>query len=233
MAPSRLVPAILLFIAAAACAIMLVRREAGCSAPLVPLDLLARIPFRISVIASVLCFAGQTAGLVALPFYLQHAFGLTPLMTGLYLTPWPLTVAFAGPLAGRLTNRVSTARLCLVGGLFLALGLGAAALLPLHGQPLVFGLCAISCGLGFGLFNVPNNRNMFLSAPRERSGAAGGLQGIARLTGQTAGAVVITLLFELMPFAAAARTGLAFGAALTLLAGLTSMMRHGAAAAAR
>jgi len=79
--------------------------------------------------------------------------------------------------------------------------------------------------LVFGLFNVPNNRTMFLTAPRERSGAAGGLQGVARLTGQTLGAVAMTLLFEVSPLGEAPRIGLMLGALLTLVAGVISMLR--------
>lgn len=217
--------ALALFVGAAFSASMLIRREAGRVAPMIPLDLLGRRPFRLSVIASVLCFLGQTAGLVALPFHLRQALGLTPLETGLYLTPWPLTVALAGPVAGRLANRVPTARLCLAGGVLLALGLGFAAFLPLRGQPLGLGICMVACGLGFGLFNVPNNRNMFLSVPRERSGAAGGLQGMARLTGQTGGALLMTLLFSLAPVSLASRIGLTVASALTLAAGLVSILR--------
>jgi len=82
------------------------------------------------------------------------------------------------------------------------------------------------CGFGFGLFNVPNNRTMFLSAPRERSGAAGGMQGSARLLGQTAGAIIMTLLFTLANADMAPRIGLALGAALTLVAGLVSLLRR-------
>jgi DHA2 family multidrug resistance protein-like MFS transporter len=83
--------------------------------------------------------------------------------------------------------------------------------------------------LGFGLFNVPNNRSLFLSAPAERSGAAGGMQGTARLVGQTAGAVTMTLLFALTPAEAAPRIGLGIGSALTLLAGLVSVFPSGCA----
>ncbi|MGZ3273490.1 MAG: MFS transporter [Caulobacteraceae bacterium] len=223
--PSRPILAVALFVGATAYAVVLIRRETRRPNPLVPLDLLRRPSFRVSVMASVLCFTGQTAGLVALPFYLQYTLGLTPLMTGFYLTPWPLSVAVAGPFAGRLANRVSTAWLCFAGGTLLALGLAAAAIWPLRHQPQAIGLCAMLCGLGFGLFNVPNNRNMFLSAPRERSAAAGGLQGMARLSGQTAGAVVTTLLFTVAEMDTAPRLGLGFGAALTLLAGLTSLLR--------
>jgi DHA2 family multidrug resistance protein-like MFS transporter len=48
-------------------------------------------------------------------------------------------------------------------------------------------------GLGFGFFQTPNNQNMLLSAPKERSGAAGGAQGTARLTGLTLGSLLMSL----------------------------------------
>ena len=54
-------------------------------------------------------------------------------------------------------------------------------------------------GFGFGLFQTPNNRTMVTAAPRSRSGAAGGLLATARLTGQTAGATAVAVLFALQP----------------------------------
>ena len=204
---------------------VLVRREMPKQAPLIPLDLLRAESFRTSVIASVCCFAGMTMGLLALPFYLEQSLGLDTLMTGLYMTPWPLTVALAAPVAGRLANRVSTAWLCAAGGVCLAIGLGATSLLQLQSRPLLLILLTMLCGLGFGLFQVSNNRNMFLSAPSERSGAAGGMQGTARLVGQTAGSVIMNLLFAMASVDTAPRIGLGIGAVLTLAAGLVSTLR--------
>ena len=80
-------------------------------------------------------------------------------------------------------------------------------------------------GFGFGLFQVPNNRNMLISAPRERSGAAGGMQATARLSGQTAGALVMTLLFSFVSMETAPRIGLAVAAVLALAGGLVSVLR--------
>lgn len=217
--------ATVLLVAAALGVRVLVRREIPKATPLIPLDLLRLGPFRISVIASVCCFAGQTAAMIALPFYLQHGLGQTSVMTGLYLTSWPLTVAIAAPIASRLAHHVSTAWLCAVGGAGLALGLAGAALWPLHDEPLLLIPIMMLCGVGFGLFNVSNNRTMFLSAPSERSGAAGGLQGTARLVGQTAGAVIMTLLFTSTSIEAAPRIGLGIGSILTLVAGLVSVLR--------
>jgi DHA2 family multidrug resistance protein-like MFS transporter len=223
--PARPVGALLLLAAAGLALLALARREAPKSAPMIPLDLLRSRGFRLSAIASVCCVAGQAAGLVALPFYLQHTLGRTPLAAGAYMTAWPLSVAATSLVAGRLADRLPTAWLCAAGAGLLALGLGASALWPLHGElgPLV--AFTMVCGLGFGLFQTPNNRNLFLSAPPERSAAAGGLQGAARLSGQTAGAVLMTLLFSTTSANAAPRIGMGLGAALVLGAGLVSLLR--------
>jgi MFS transporter, DHA2 family, multidrug resistance protein len=204
---------------------LLIGREMTKEAPLVPLDLLRDASFRTSVIASICCFAGVTMALLALPFYLQHELRQTTLATGIFMTPWPLTVAIAAPMAGRLANRVPTAWLCATGGVLLAVGLTSASLLPLQDilWPLV--LLTMVCGLGFGLFQVPNNRNMFLSTPPDRSGAAGGMQATARLAGQTAGGIIMSLLFAIAPTHSATKFGLGIGAALTLAAALVSMLR--------
>ena len=203
----------------------LVRREWSREAPLIPLDLLRDRSFRVSAIASVCCFAGQMASTIALPFSFEHGLGLDPLTTGLCMTPWPLTVALAAPVSGRLSNRVPTAWLCAAGGLTLGAGLAPAALCLQSGGPAPLVASTMLAGLGFGLFQTPNNRNMLLSALRARSAAAGALQGSARLIGQTAGAVIMTLLFTLVPAALAPRLGLGIGALLVSAAGLVSTLR--------
>jgi DHA2 family multidrug resistance protein-like MFS transporter len=53
------------------------------------------------------------------------------------------------------------------------------------------------CGLGFGLFQSPNNRTIVSAAPKPRSGAAGGMLATARLLGQTTGAVAVGVAFHL------------------------------------
>jgi DHA2 family multidrug resistance protein-like MFS transporter len=215
-----------LLVAAATSFAILVRRELPRETPLIPVDLLRSRSFRMSVIASVCCFIGQTAGMVALPFYLQHGLHQTAMMTGLLVTPWPLTVALTAPLVGRLADRIPGAWLCAAGGAVLALGLTALAAWPVNGGPLPLVPFIMLCGAGFGLFQVPNNREMFLGTPSERSGAAGGMQSTARLTGQTVGAVAMTLLFASVSAEVAPSIGLAIGASMTSVAGLVSTLRR-------
>ena len=203
----------------------LVRREMPRAVPLIPIDLLRSRPFRISVIASILCFAGQMASYIALPFYLEHDLGQDAFTTGLYMTPWPLVVAVAGPISGRLADRMSNGLLCAAGGVFLALGLALVAVWPMHGAPWLLVPFTMISGFGFGIFQTPNNRNMLLSAPKERSGATGGMQGTARLLGQTIGSVIMALLFTLTSTSAAPRIGLAVAAVLALASGFVSAAR--------
>lgn len=207
------------------CLVALLRRERVREAPIFPIDLLRNFSFRFSVIASICCFAAQMISFVALPFYLQHGLGQDVGSTGLYMMPWPLTVAVAAPLAGRLANQVPTGRLCAFGGVCLAAALALAALWPLQDSLAPLVAATILAGLGFGFFQTPNNRNMLLSAPKARSGAAGGMLGTARLTGQTAGAVAMALLFKFVPVAAAPRIGLVVAAVLALMGGVVSLLR--------
>lgn len=211
--------------AAALVMFVLVRREMPRQAPMVPLDLLRDASFRISVIASVCCFVGQSAATISLPFHLQHELKRGVLETGLLMTPWPLAVALVAPFAGRLASRISGAWSCALGGVTLATGLACLSLCPLRAPPWgLIGLVAL-CGAGFGLFQVSNNRNLFLSAPRTRSSAAGGMQGTARLLGQTMGALTMTVVFTTTSLDIAPRLGFGVAAALTLLAGLVSILR--------
>jgi len=210
-----------------ACAVLLVRRERVKDAPLVPLDLLRVPSFRASIVASVCCFIAQMAGFVALPFYFQHVLGQGTAATGLWMTPWPVAVMLAAPLSARLAQRVPTALLCAVGAACLAAGLGLCALWSLQADsaPAMAAFTSLA-GFGFGLFQTPNNQNMLLSAPRERSGAAGGAQGTARLTGLTLGSLLMSLLFGAMDTAAAVHWGLAIAAVAALAGSVASLRRN-------
>ena len=214
-----------LLVASAASVVLLVRRELPKAAPLIPLDLLRLRSFRVSVVASVCCFSAQMIGYLALPFYFQHELGASAMATGLLMTPWPLAVMVAAPWSARLARRVPTAWLCAAGGAGLAIGLALCASLPPGGDPRLPMVVFMSvAGLGFGFFQTPNNQNMLLTAPKDRSGAAGGAQGTARLTGLTLGSLIVGLLFALLPSLRAVHSGLwlaalaaAAGAAVSLL----------------
>ena len=182
------------FIIAAAAGYLLVRRQLGQTSPLLPVDLM-RIPiFALSVLTSVASFCAQMLAYTALPFYLRYRYGFSAVDIGLLITPWPIAIAFAAPLAGRLVEHYPAGLLGGIGLLLFAAGLLSLAFLPAHpaAWDLVWRMAL--AGAGFGLFQSPNNRTLIAAAPRERSGGASGMLGTARLLGQTIGAALVALM---------------------------------------
>ena len=176
-----------------------VRRQLSRPFPLLPVDLL-RIPiFAMSLGTSLCSFSAQMLAFVSLPFFLQNTLGLDSVSTGLLLTPWPLATMVMAPISGRLVERFHPGMLGGIGLIVLSFGLYSMSLLPHDPSNLNIVWRMFICGAGFGLFQSPNNHTIITSAPRNRSGGASGLLGTARLLGQTTGAALVALMFNLFP----------------------------------
>ena len=153
------------------------------SEPIVPFDLLRNPVFSLSVATSIASFASQMLAFVSLPFFFESVLHRSQVETGLLMTPWPLAVGIGAPIAGRLADRVSAAVLGAAGLVVLCAGLALLAGLPETPTAAEIAWRMALCGLGFGFFQVPNNRSMLSSARIARSGAAGGMLATARLQG--------------------------------------------------
>jgi DHA2 family multidrug resistance protein-like MFS transporter len=220
---SRLTAAAML-LAALACGALLVRRQRAQAAPLLPLDLL-RIPvFALSICTSLMAFAGQMLAFVALPFYIQNTLGRSEVQTGLLLTPWPLGIAIASPIAGRISDRVPAGLLGGIGLLLQAAGLFLLTRLPARPETASLAWRLALCGIGFGLFQTPNNRTMLSAAPRNRSGAASGMLSTARLLGQSCGAALVAAIFGLT-VSSGPITAIGIAAVFALVAAGVSVIR--------
>lgn len=135
------------------------------------------------------------------------------------MTAWSVAIVLVAPMAGRLIGRVEDGLLGGIGMAILALGLLSLALLPLDPSDLNIGWRMALCGLGFGLFQSPNNHTIVTSAPLARAGAASGMLGTARLTGQSLGAVLVAIIFTMWPVSSGHGTTVA----LYLAAGFAAM----------
>jgi DHA2 family multidrug resistance protein-like MFS transporter len=209
---------------AVAAGVALVRRNLGVPAPLVPIDLLRNPVSALSVVASVCAFVAFIVAFVALPFHFQGALGLDQVQTGLLMTPWPVALGLAAPLAGYLSDKIPAGSLGAFGMVLLAVGLALLARLPVGAAPVDIAWRMALCGFGFGMFQSPNNRTMLAAAPRSRSGAAGGMLATARLLGMTLGATLTALVFHFAP-GRAETVGLTLASGFAVAAGAASLMR--------
>ncbi len=173
-----------------------IRRQRKFAHPLLPVDLL-RIPlFSMSVVTSISSFCAQMLAMVSLPFLLTDL-GKDPLQIGLLISPWPIGVMIAAPIAGRIVERVHGGLLGAIGMSVFALGILLLFLLPQDCGTFNILWRMFICGVGYGTFQTPNNVTLASSAPRNRSGAAGGMQSIARVLGQTFGTTSVAVMFHL------------------------------------
>lgn len=207
--------------------VVYVRRQLAQPVPLFPLDLL-RIPvFALSMGTSIGAFCAQTLAYVSLPFLLLGNYGFSHLQSGLLLTAWPLAIVVTSPVVGRLIGRYSGGLLGGTGMALLSLGLVLLAVLPPHPSQLDIVWRMVLCGLGYGLFQSPNNHTIITSAPPHRSGGASGMLGTARLTGQTLGAVLLAMIFSVADphHGHGSFVALWLGAGFAALAGICSALR--------
>ncbi len=203
---------------------ILVRRQRGRPAPLVPVDLFASRAFTLAVATSFCSFMTQMLAFVALPFYLDYQLGRSLQEIGLLITPWPMMVAIMAALSGRLSDRYPASILAGLGLALLAIGLVSLALLGPDATSGGIVWRMALCGLGFGLFQSPNNRAMIGATPPTRSGGASGAQATTRLLGQTTGTAVVALLFSLDK-TGAARLALGVAASVATLGAVVSLSR--------
>ncbi len=210
--------------------VLMVRRQIGLEIPMLAIDLFQRPIFALSVSASLCTFICQGLAFVVLPFYFIDGLGFSQVWAGILLTPWPLAGGIMSHLSGRLADRYPIRMLGTVGMAAMCLGLILLATLPAHPTKMEIIWRAALGGSGFGFFGAPNNRAMVASAPRERSGGAGGISTMSRLLGQSIGVSVVAVIFTLTAHGQVSLRGtkmaMLFGSAFCVASGIISGVRQ-------
>ncbi|BBC72844.1 MFS transporter [Altererythrobacter sp. B11] len=203
--------------------LLLVRRERARTAPVVPVDLLAKPVLGLSALAAFTCFISAGSLMISMPFRLEQAMGYAPQEVGLLLLPFPLTMLVVAPAAGWMSDRIAPTKLGVTGMVIAIIGLLFLATLPNTASPFDVAWRLSLSALGFGLFFAPNSRLLIGRAPRDRAAAAGGLLSTSRLLGQTMAAVVVGIL--LAGGMGMGPTPLLVACALAVVAALCSLAR--------
>lgn len=204
---------------------LFVWRQRRAPKPLLPLAMFSSMRFSLAALTSLASFVSQGMTFVALPFLFQSLYGYSAFTSALLFTPWPLGIMLAAPHAGRLADRHSAALIATLGLCVFATGLALLALLPDRAAMWDISVRSFICGLGFGCFQSPNNREMLSNVSRENSGYASGVLAIVRTFGQCLGAALVGVMLSLSVNALAVHLSLWLAAIATVLALLFSVSR--------
>lgn len=179
--------------------LLFVQQQRLTRCPLLPFILFHDLRFSCALTASVIAFIGQSSVFIAFPLVLQQNNGLTPVAAAAVLLPWPLMTAIIGPWAGKYSDQTNPRILASVGIAILASGLAALALLDQHPAPLQIAWRMAACGVGFGLFQSPNNREILTTVLPGHAARGAALLSTARLLGQALGAAFVAMPLNQMP----------------------------------
>ncbi|MCH5225379.1 MAG: MFS transporter [Muribaculaceae bacterium] len=189
---------ILMLVMAFAVGFIYVRKELRSNHPMFPVDLFRIRLYSTSILTSTCSFIAQNLTIISLPFLFLSVLKLSELTTGLVMTPWPLATMIISPLAARWIEKHNAAFTAAMGMLIFLVGLVLLVFIPINANVWDIVWRMAICGIGFGFFQTPNNIVMVMATPVERTGAAGGMQSTARLTGQTAGSTIVSIIFALV-----------------------------------
>ena len=177
--------------------ILYVRRQQKLITPILPVDLFKIPLFSLSIGSSTASFTAQMLAMVSLPFFFQNVLEFDTVEIGLLMTPWPLATILAAPLSSRLLERhIHPGLLGGIGMGIFAIGLSMLYMLPEDPEKWQIIWRMAVCGIGYGLFQTPNNVTITTSVPISRTGGASGMLGTARQLGQTLGATLVALTFR-------------------------------------
>lgn len=219
-------------------AALFVRVEGRSRAPLVQLSLLRVGGLGVGLTTSLLVATVVMATMIVGPFYLAATLGQGPGGVGLVMSMGPLVAALVGVPAGRVVDRLGTARTMHYGLAAIAAGSALLSLLPASLGVLGWILPILVVTAGYALFQTANNTAVLRDVDREHRGVVSGMLQLSRNLGLVTGASVMGAVFStasgsLEP-TAATPAGVALGmhvafavaAAITLVAlGLVAVRR--------
>ncbi len=163
--------------------------------PMIEFRLFRHLNFLASNISQFLAGMIELGTAYLLPYFLLMMIGLSPIEAGIALIPATVPIMLAGPIAGRIFDRVG-GRIPLTAGFLVLAASGVAFALAVHEREYVYLLPGLILqGIGLGMVLTVNDPTGLDSVPPEDQGQAAG---VINTSEQLGGAVGIALLTALL-----------------------------------
>jgi MFS family permease len=178
--------------------VLFIRTEQRAATPILSLSLFQNRLFTAANLSLFFLTSTQSAISVLLPFYLQNLMGFTPTQMGWILIGGSVVIILLAPVAGRLSDRFGSRALCSVGAGIMMLGQFLIGSLTLQSTVVQMVIPQLLIGLGWALFNSPNQSAIMSTVARDKVGAASGM---TLTTGRIGGAIGVAVSGAIMTYA--------------------------------
>ena len=190
-------PTILTSLALAAVAFaVLISVERRARTPILILSLFRNRLFSAGFLSLFLVAFSQVALNFLMPFYLQNLRGFSPSQVGWIIVADSVIIMALAPIAGWLSDRFGSRLLCTIGCALIAIAQLFISTVGLDSPVLRIILPLALQGLGWALFNSPNQSAILGAVPMERVGSASGMVATAARTGGAMGVALSATLFS-------------------------------------
>ena len=149
--------------------------------------------FGANAVAFMVTFA-MFAMFFFLALYMQNILGYSPLQTGVRFLPSTLLVMIAGPISGRLSDRIGPRWLMTGGLLLIAIAMAWQSRVGLHTSYAFLLPAFMIMGLGIGLVMSPMSAAAMNAVDRTKAGVASGTLSMSRMVGGTFGVAALGAL---------------------------------------
>jgi len=201
-------------------AVMLVffsRRQLQMTKPFLQIGVLRATQFRIGAIVLMLMSMSLTAAAITLPLYVQQVRGMSATTSGMIMMPGAILGAISGFFAGRLSDRIGTRPLAIIGVFLTILGSVGMAFWGLTTPVAVLILIYSLRYIGLMLTNTPINLWSISTLSNETLNHGNAVSNTLRQVASTFGTALMITVMSLVTamFASRATTDDGVGAQLT------------------
>ena len=164
--------------------------------PMLNLKLFKSRYLTVNLITGFTGFFALSGVILLLPFYLTDVIGLSPRGIGLVLGAIPITIGIVAPMSGTLSDRIGSRPVTVAGLALMTIAYGIAGFwLEGATTALIVVIVGLIIGLGFGIFQSPNNSAILGSVPQDQLGVTSGMLTINRTTASVTGIAVLGALW--------------------------------------
>ncbi|WP_407311469.1 MFS transporter [Desulfosporosinus sp. SB140] len=168
------------------------------SYPILPMRLFIKNrSFAFSNLAALINYSATFALVYIMSLYLQNVQNIETSQSGFILLSQPIIMAALSPMAGRLSDKISSQILASLGMGLTTIGLFFFIFLSGNTSILFIVINLAFIGLGFALFSSPNTNAVMSSVERTLYGVASSALGTMRLLGQTLSMTIVALITSL------------------------------------
>jgi EmrB/QacA subfamily drug resistance transporter len=174
---------------------LLVVTELRTRTPMLDFSLFRIRLFSAAMLSLFFITSTQSAISFLLPFYLQNIMGYSPSHMGWIIISNSVVIILVAPFAGWLSDRLGSRLLCTVGSALIVIAQFLIGTLGLDSSALRIMLPLALTGLGWAIFNAPNQSAILGAAPIDKVGGASGMVATTARTGGAMGIALSATLF--------------------------------------